>query len=104
MSHVPIVLKSDRSVFDKMLPVDDNGGVFCYNAETKMSKIWTQVRLLPISSLNMVNAVYGASMLCRAAIGQPAKRHSNAVSLGPIVVRSQMFTGYMLIEIHMLCR
>ena len=24
MSHVPIVLKSDRSVFDKMLPVDDN--------------------------------------------------------------------------------
>ena len=25
MSHVPTVLKSDRSVFDKMLPVDDNG-------------------------------------------------------------------------------
>ena len=24
MSHVPTVLKSDRSVFDKMLPVDDN--------------------------------------------------------------------------------
>ena len=24
MSHVPKVLKSDRSVFDKMLPVDDN--------------------------------------------------------------------------------
>ena len=23
MSHVPTVLKSDRSVFDKMLPVDD---------------------------------------------------------------------------------
>ena len=27
MSHVPTVLKSDRSVFDKMLPVDDNGKV-----------------------------------------------------------------------------
>ena len=27
MSHVPTVLKSDRSVFDKMLPVDDNGMV-----------------------------------------------------------------------------
>ena len=27
MSHVPTVLKSDRSVFDKMLPVDDNGAV-----------------------------------------------------------------------------
>ena len=25
MSHVPTVLKSDRSVFDKMLPDDDNG-------------------------------------------------------------------------------
>ena len=25
MSHVPTVLKSDRSVFDKVLPVDDNG-------------------------------------------------------------------------------
>ena len=25
MSHVPTVLKSDRSVFDKMLLVDDNG-------------------------------------------------------------------------------
>ena len=25
MSHVPTVLKSDKSVFDKMLPVDDNG-------------------------------------------------------------------------------
>ena len=25
MSHVPTVLKSDRSVFDKMLPVHDNG-------------------------------------------------------------------------------
>ena len=25
MSHVPTVLKSDRSVFDKMLPVDDTG-------------------------------------------------------------------------------
>ena len=25
MSHVPTVLKSDRSVFDKMLPADDNG-------------------------------------------------------------------------------
>ena len=25
MSHVPTVLKSDRSVFDKMLRVDDNG-------------------------------------------------------------------------------
>ena len=25
MSHVPTVLKSDRSVFDKMLPVNDNG-------------------------------------------------------------------------------
>ena len=25
MSHVPTVLKSDRSVFDKMFPVDDNG-------------------------------------------------------------------------------
>ena len=24
MSHVPTALKSDRSVFDKMLPVDDN--------------------------------------------------------------------------------
>ena len=24
MSHVPTVLKSDRSVFDKMLSVDDN--------------------------------------------------------------------------------
>ena len=24
MSNVPTVLKSDRSVFDKMLPVDDN--------------------------------------------------------------------------------
>ena len=24
MSHVPTVLKSDRSVFDKMFPVDDN--------------------------------------------------------------------------------
>ena len=24
MSHVPTVLKADRSVFDKMLPVDDN--------------------------------------------------------------------------------
>ena len=24
MSHVPTVLKSDRTVFDKMLPVDDN--------------------------------------------------------------------------------
>ena len=24
MTHVPTVLKSDRSVFDKMLPVDDN--------------------------------------------------------------------------------
>ena len=30
MSHVPTVLKSDRSVFDKMLPVDDNeeNGIF----------------------------------------------------------------------------
>ena len=27
MSHVPTVLKSDRSVFDKMLPVDDNGSI-----------------------------------------------------------------------------
>ena len=25
MSHVPTVLKSDRSVFDKMPPVGDNG-------------------------------------------------------------------------------
>ena len=25
MSHVPTVLKSDRSVFNKMLPFDDNG-------------------------------------------------------------------------------
>ena len=24
MSHVPTVLKSDRSVFDKMLPADEN--------------------------------------------------------------------------------
>ena len=24
MSHVPTLLKSDRSVFDKILPVDDN--------------------------------------------------------------------------------
>ena len=34
MSHVPTVLKSDRSVFDKMLPVDDNAFMFlscvCY--------------------------------------------------------------------------
>ena len=29
MSHVPKVLKSDRSVFDEMLPVDDNGSIFC---------------------------------------------------------------------------
>ena len=27
MSHVPTVLKSDRSVFDKMLPVDDNAKI-----------------------------------------------------------------------------
>ena len=27
MSHVPTVLKSDRSVFDKMLPGDDNAAV-----------------------------------------------------------------------------
>ena len=27
MSHIPTVLKSDRSVFDKMLPVDDNGSL-----------------------------------------------------------------------------
>ena len=26
MSHVPTVLKSDRSVFEKMLPLDDNVG------------------------------------------------------------------------------
>ena len=33
MSHVPTVLKSDRSVFDKMLPVDDNGfGCFIVSA------------------------------------------------------------------------
>ena len=28
MSHVPTVLKSDRSVFDKMLPVDVNGYIY----------------------------------------------------------------------------
>ena len=27
MSHVPTVLKSDRSVFDEMLPVDDNAKI-----------------------------------------------------------------------------
>ena len=31
MSHVPTVLKSDRSVFDKMLPVDDNGSYSAVN-------------------------------------------------------------------------
>ena len=30
MSHVPTVLKSDRSVFDKMLPVDDNVIIIVY--------------------------------------------------------------------------
>ena len=30
MSHVPTVLKSDRSVFDKMLPVDDNNTGYSY--------------------------------------------------------------------------
>ena len=30
MSHVPTVLKSDRSVFDKMLPVDDNVSDRCH--------------------------------------------------------------------------
>ena len=28
MSHVPTMLKSDRSVFEKLLPVDDNGEHF----------------------------------------------------------------------------
>ena len=27
----PTVLKSDRSVFDKMLPVDDNGHMACFS-------------------------------------------------------------------------
>ena len=36
MSHVPTVLKSDRSVFDKMLPVDDNVFIYCL----KTYKYW----------------------------------------------------------------
>ena len=44
MSHVPTVLKSDRSVFDKMLPVDDNVQhklqyfFSCYNLVIKEKK------------------------------------------------------------------
>ena len=40
MSHVPTVLKSDRSVFDKMLPVDDNESI---HAHTIYSLLWIAV-------------------------------------------------------------
>ena len=36
MSHVPTVLKSDRSVFDKMLPVDDDGCIFKHMYRIKL--------------------------------------------------------------------
>ena len=38
MSNVPTVLKSDRSVFDEMLPVDDNG--FCHFPYGVPCQVW----------------------------------------------------------------
>ena len=45
MSHVPTVLKSDRSVFDKMLPVDDN--------DSKRAN-WSESVGLPIARSKLV--------------------------------------------------
>ena len=55
MSHVPTVLKSDRSVFDQMLPVDDNGvkpDIHCHQPEafyqilivSHMRRQWPDIR------------------------------------------------------------
>ena len=38
MSHVPTVLKSDRSVFDKMLPVDDNELIRIHQGSHRLEK------------------------------------------------------------------
>ena len=49
MSHVPTVLKSDRSIFDKMLPVDDN--------EEKGAGLWFPLSRPSIQLLHGIKSI-----------------------------------------------
>ena len=69
MSHVPTVLKSDRSVFDKMLPIDDNEFSIFDEISYNLAKIQRSQALAKLGSTNYQN-ISNACICSRLRLGR----------------------------------